>query len=668
MSEADNRIQVLLKSNSIMDEGNGVLTFTDGLTLSDESEQKNGTRYDIESMQIDDYNGDVFIDHDYSMQSLVGKAFGIAKQGKRLIAEGIKFAVEENPNALFIYKMVRNGYARAVSIGTQGELNEDGVYVGSRLLEFSFVGIGNNDNAVINSAEIYGDSYTNSIQRAIANGLEAPEEVEATESEPEEKLEESTKDKKEDEMSESTDTTPAVDTSVDSTESSEETKVDANAFNEMKQQLAELSNLFANAHKPAASTAINGAPTIEVEPVIEVNGYSAQAKNMTQKERTKYQIEALWQEKKRGNMSRNVADMYTAINSANIADIKSDRKLSKRVPHTNAAPVLGMDDESGWGNWVPCVEFFNEVELCKTDYDCITSRFGFDDQDQCFYAWALATSSVNMQPVQKCDDGADGNLKPITGARDHAKQLRQMNEYAGVTPICDAATKFLAGDILGTISNDYAQDYARKQAEFVIGAIQQAVEQHVAGIVGVGGTDIVVADPTASAAWDGTATGIGDAIRKACSCCPGGVLMFNCETEYELMKLCSDCGDGYAFSTGNVAESGQLGRIWGKNYVVVPNELMPTLGSGATVTVVGADPLTGAPVDVVITHAIFCIDPSSWKGVRCGGFNYDVRGDVAYEVDGVVRSAYQRDELVARGYFFMGGGILNPECAVGILA
>lgn len=96
------------------------------------------------------------------------------------------------------------------------------------------------------------------------------------------------------------------------------------------------------------------------------------------------------------------------------------------------------------------------------------------------------------------------------------------------------------------------------------------------------------------------------------------------------------------------------------NFLVVPNDLMPTLGGSDSVTV----QVNGE--NVAINHAVFYADLSQFKGRTSGGLQYDVSSQAAYEDGGVVKSAYQRNELVLRGSFFRGGAFLNRNRVAGI--
>ena len=47
-----NQLNVIVPRGSFIDEGDGVVSFPDGLTITDNSVQRNGTRYDINTTAV----------------------------------------------------------------------------------------------------------------------------------------------------------------------------------------------------------------------------------------------------------------------------------------------------------------------------------------------------------------------------------------------------------------------------------------------------------------------------------------------------------------------------------------------------------------------------------------------------------------------------------------
>ena len=135
--------------NAVKDNGDGVIKFTKPLTITDDSEQRNGTKYDIKTMDISEYDGVLTINHSSDIQDIVGNTFGITKvANRRITVDGIKFAIKENANAIFVYNMIAGGFLKDFSIETIGPYPDDnGIYHDSKLIGLSAVVKGNNKSA-----------------------------------------------------------------------------------------------------------------------------------------------------------------------------------------------------------------------------------------------------------------------------------------------------------------------------------------------------------------------------------------------------------------------------------------------------------------------------------------------------------------------------------------
>jgi len=51
------QVGIVVEKNAFVDEGDGVVSFPEGLPITDNSEQRNGTRYSIDSMILSEYKG-----------------------------------------------------------------------------------------------------------------------------------------------------------------------------------------------------------------------------------------------------------------------------------------------------------------------------------------------------------------------------------------------------------------------------------------------------------------------------------------------------------------------------------------------------------------------------------------------------------------------------------
>ena len=113
-------------------------------------------------------------------------------------------------------------------------------------------------------------------------------------------------------------------------------------------------------------------------------------------------------------------------------------------------------------------------------------------------------------------------------------------------------------------------------------------------------------------------------------------------------------------------------RVFGTPYIVVPNSLMPSLEDDAAnnpvISYIPVDASSTAPQNIEITSTVFYGDLSLFTGYTSGGLQFDMTEYAAYEdANGVVRSAYQRDEIVLRGYFYRGGAYRYPQAMAAIV-
>ena len=92
-----------VEKNAFVDKGDGVVEFPRGLVITDNSSQRNGTKYDIASMDISEYKGQVTADHRDLLQNIIAKVDGLEKKGNKIVINSIKYAVDVNPLARLAY-------------------------------------------------------------------------------------------------------------------------------------------------------------------------------------------------------------------------------------------------------------------------------------------------------------------------------------------------------------------------------------------------------------------------------------------------------------------------------------------------------------------------------------------------------------------------------------
>ncbi len=170
MADIKNQLQISV-SNGFVDEGDGVISFPAGLTITDDSVMRSGTRYDIDSLDISSYPGQLTADHVDSLGTLIGKTLGVQKQGNRVFISGIKYAVKESPYARLAYDLLVGGFSNSFSIETMGPWpdEDDRTYYRHELMGLSQVVVPNNYNAKTNQ---FNETVHNSLERSKSDGLD----------------------------------------------------------------------------------------------------------------------------------------------------------------------------------------------------------------------------------------------------------------------------------------------------------------------------------------------------------------------------------------------------------------------------------------------------------------------------------------------------------------
>lgn len=334
---------------------------------------------------------------------------------------------------------------------------------------------------------------------------------------------------------------------------------------------------------------------------------------------------------------------------AKINKFNFEEKMNK-IENSSDIEVMTIETAD---DFVLPYEVDNMIHGKRTNYSAILDAVEYQTTDRLTFAYATREGDIDMQNVALCDDGADGNLKPIS-TYELKKGVAQMEELAAVTPICDNATKYLAVDILNDVAAGYRNDYDRKLAQLVIVRMQQAVNKTGNSVELEGTTSIEKLVEFIKAT-----TKVSDSVVN-------GTFVFNAKTKAQLVE--------YLFSASAEGElgkdtmtTGEFPTIFGYPYIVVPNDLMPTLGEGDTKSFKAMNNETGNIDTVTINSPVFYGDLDEFRGKVSGGLKYDVSAAAAYEVaDGSVRSAWQRNELVLRGSFLRGGYIANQGAFAGL--
>lgn len=617
-----NHIGSLIDKNALVDEGEGFIRVKGGLTLTDENVQRNGTRYDIKSLSIEDYDGRLFANHGdpmagYTIGSVIGRLVNVVKKGKKVVAEGVQYAVKENPLALFAYNMTKGGYLTDFSIGTMGPPPDDeGTYFNASLFEVSQVGIGNHPNARINSV------VTNSIEQAKEFGLDTSELekmlVEQNNINNKETEIMSDTNKQEDKKEEAVNSAPAI--TIDDIKGAVNDIVTP-----LKEKLEEVEkNQFNKDVKE---------PEFRDDSSAKSNGVK-NAKNefkaMDWEDRTVNQIEAA----RRVLVSKGAdVDAATTLNTIN--NVNLDALKAKGVVKNH----LTIGD---LGNFVISPEQLSEIQGFRSDFSDLVDMFTFRETLSTQTQWLKRSGDIDMTAVDYDDSSitSSGYLKPV---KTYSATLETMTleELAAVTPVANSATQFLAADILGDVNAGYRTDYQRKLAQLIVARLEQAIEAN-------GNSEAYTTTSDVNAVKDFT-----NVIGAVAEQVGDGVMIMNHKSYWQMVSRAA--GAGISGPLAGLVTSGNQATIFGKKVILVPNELLPTLNTAETKS------FTVNGVAVTVNHAIYYVNPTNWVGRVSGGLRYDLSTDAAYESGGTVYSAFQRNQMVLRGSFFRGGEVADQD-------
>ena len=719
--------------NSFNDEGEGIVSFPNGLVISDSEVQRNGTRYDIDSLDISKYAGQLTADHEDKLQNIIGRVEGVKKNNGRVTVDRIVYAVKQNPLARLAYDLLVGGFSKAFSTETMGISNTaDGTLANHELVGLSQVVVPNNYSACINSLKkslnqakadgldtreietiLNGENQMDEEVKAPSEEVKAPEtetevvETEAPASEApaveetaeevenstEEKVENSAEEKPEEEAEPKAEEVEEKADEIEEVEKELETEVEENSAeaseNEVEtvdneisdEEVKELFDKIDNLTKLVEERTGFDEPDdeIKVEKIVEedlknsadeteekinkednsmtkeefANAFAEQMKN--------YFGEAKAPEFKKEENSADYSKLdakeifgkqvnaaWDAFRGGNIEARKTLNELNK--VNYNALKEAGIVKNAmtieSMGNFVLPPELYREIIGHRNDYSAILDATEWKETDRLEFAFLRRNGDISMKNVAMCDDGEDGNLKPISEYTAEPV-TEKLEELAAVTVVCTAATRFFAADLLGDVAAGYRNDYDRKRAQLVIAKLEQAVAET--------GNEVsydATSDTGAMVAWLEAMSKISDTTTE-------GTLVFNSKTFAKLKAHALEAGVNGPLS--EIFTTGDIPRIFGMKYIVVPNDLLPTIESDDDVKF----EVQGVPV--AITHAVFYGDLREFTGRTSGGLQYDLSTDASYEVDGAVRSAYQRNELVLRGSFFRGGAIKDNSRIAGIL-
>lgn len=699
MDKITNSLSIEIAPGTFVDEGDGTVSFPGGLVITDDTTQRNGTRYDIGSLDITRYGNQLTGDHKDELGNLIGETIGVVKDNGKVIVSKIRYAINENPYARLAYSLLIGGFSKNFSTETIGPKPDDitGIYWNAELVGLSQVVTQNNYNAHIN--KVVHNSLEQSkqdgldvtgIEEMVLNHVEEEKKMEEIKTETETletetplvveevKTDESTQiatpvaiiaEEEEEkaviitpvvveepviEQTEETKTEtavvaePVVETQVEAvaivapeekeTNNKEQTMENETPTSVTAEQVAEI---VANALKPFATqvaemqeTAKNAFDASAAEPefkkeVAAKNDY----KGMAFEDRYQAQVDAAWNAVKLNNI-----DSWNTLREINQINLDALKEAGI------ARNAMSLED---LGNFVIAPEMYNEIAGHRNDYTSILTATEWKETLSLEFAWLQRVGDIDMKSVALNATAldADANLKPVSEYSAVPKKS-QLEELAAVTVVATSATRFAAVDLLSDAAAGYRNDFDRKRAQLVIAKLEGAIDES-----GFSVAYNPTSDVDALTAWIDAVTMISDTTLN-------GTLVFNARTFAELKSRALKAGANGPLS--EILTTGALPTVFGYSFVIVPNDLMPSLGGSEVV----AHLVEG--VAVPINHAIYFADLKTFTGRTSGGLQYDVSNSAPYEVNGVVKSAYQRNELVLRGSFFRGGAVKDIQVVAGV--
>lgn len=653
--------------------------FDGGQEITNDTVQKDGSFYDIPSLDIGNYNGKIYSDHNYQWKDVLGWAIGLMKDviNNRVTIAGIRFS-RTNPISILARDMALEGIIE-FSTGTVGTTDEDGRRADHRLIDISIVGLGNNDYTLIESSLL---------KTAVTNGLdlkkynltlgketekmklkvknnhdfaakfvlknESDEDIETT-IEPGEEVEVESKEAQTDAQKQIDDAEEPKKADEGKKEKEGEDEETINiatqkALDTVTNQLKELKKNINTPVKPSAGNHDD-------------NNNLGTGQSMTEKIKNMGAGERLFKQIMLERNGMKNSDEYRSINDYNKEELISKNAMT--------------DDEASVGGLTPPYELLERIEQAKTNYDSFLSQFGFQDAGLS-YGWNLGIGDIEFMPVGYCDPSEESEFET-------ALQNRTQERLATHTVICNKVSRFSPLNIVNIVAGRYQNAYKKALAAFAIAEMQVAVDARVTGLDRASGTDINP-DPNGSLEYPDSGqkaqaekilqlfTDLSDAVM-------GGVYVMNAQTAAKLIMDFNLGVNGILTATGTVAVNAyeRLSVALAGTVIIVPNSLMPTLGTENTVTVPRG---TDAGGNITVDHAIFYIEPQNWYGVTNGALQFDIDSFGSYEVTvqksvsgngGTVtvietRSAKQRGETVLFGEMYRGGGVLDFRKVGGVKA
>ena len=599
---------------------------------------------------------------------IVGKVINVRKDGDAVKIDGIQFAMNSAAGRL-AHDLMGDGFLTDLSVETYGPWPDesDDTYYKAKLIGLSVVVVGNSRSARVKQL------VRNSLAKAKEDGLDITAVKAAIDVDPE-------PEPKPEPPAPQPAAAPAKQAATDQPK-----QVEQPMFKTIKNSRDfGIKITYKNAAGDEVSTELAPGATVDVSedqaeavekqineaqaPKADFTADIAEAVNaavaplndkITELEKKQFNSQAKAPEVQKGNpadapkVSKNKFEEMDwrervgfQINASVTKDFASMQKLHemneyhleklKEAKIVNSA--LTLTDFSGF---VLPPEMITEIQGVHSNYAPLLAAFPFQETLRTEMKWLERSGDIEMTDVSMIDENTSSNLKPIS---EYATTTRStaLKEFAAVTPVDASAIRFSAVDIVSDVAAAYRRAYDAKLAQSIIGRLEQAVEYN-------GNTvpfNLVGGEVNAL-------TSLVNAWAEIAEFTPDGTFLLSQASVARIMNAQIKAG-----TNGPLVEVFTKGpdgsRLFlDRPYVLVPSSLLPTVDTAQTKS------LSFEGESVTVNSGIFYVDPSVWKGRVSGGLNYSVSDQAAYEQSGTVKSAFQRDQVLFRGYGYRASAILD---------
>jgi HK97 family phage major capsid protein len=286
-------------------------------------------------------------------------------------------------------------------------------------------------------------------------------------------------------------------------------------------------------------------------------------------------------------------------------------------------------------------EMIKEIQGKQSNYKPLLDAFPFQETLRLKMMWLERVGDIDMTDVAMIDAGDNSDLKPLD-EYDTTTHDRELTEFAAVTPVDASAIRFSAVDVVSDITDQYRRAYDKKLAQSVIGRLWQAVQSN--------GNSV----PFSLAG--GEANGLVSLINawaEIAEFSPEGTFLLNTSSYARILAAATRAGISGPLS--EIFTNGDVPRFLGRPYILTPSTLLPTLDTTQTKS------WSFEGDSVTVSAGVLYADPSVFKGRVSGGLNFSMSDQAAYEQSGTVKSAFQRDKVLFRGYGYRASAVTDPS-------